>query len=149
MPPYRQKPRTLEQPDRLPADENGDFSYSMFPAQEPSPLPEPLASRLEGRTFNANPVPWDAIIFGINTGANMTFFGYMWAEYFGRRHLGSIQGAGQTIGVVGASIGALPLGIAFDLFGSYDGVLRLLAILPLAAAIPALFLNRPNLTPEK
>lgn len=87
-----------------------------------------------------------AVIFGINTAANMTFFGYMWAQYFGRRHLGSIQGVGQTIGVVGASIGPLPLGIAFDQFGSYDGGLRLLAIIPMACAVLALFLVAPSLT---
>jgi MFS family permease len=87
-----------------------------------------------------------AICFGINTAANMTFFGYMWAQYFGRRYLGSIQGAGQTIGVVGASVGPLPLGIAFDLFGSYDGALRLLALLPLACAVLALFLKAPDLS---
>jgi MFS family permease len=106
-----------------------------------------LAISLSAITF-VNDVPSAiayAIIFGINTGANMTFFGYLWAEYFGRRHLGAIQGAGQTIGVIGASIGALPLGIAFDLYGSYDGVLRLLAVLPLCAAVLTLFLKRPKL----
>ncbi len=86
-----------------------------------------------------------AVVFGINTAANMTFFGYMWARYFGRRHLGSIQGVGQTIGVVGASLGPLPLGIAFDMVGSYDGVLRLLAVIPLACAVLALFLVAPKL----
>ena len=87
-----------------------------------------------------------AVCFGVNTAANMTFFGYMWAQYFGRRHLGSIQGAGQTIGVVGASAGPLPLGIAFDHWGSYDGALRLLALLPLACAVLALFLRAPDLS---
>lgn len=86
-----------------------------------------------------------AVIFGINTAANMTFFGYMWAQYFGRKHLGSIQGVGQTIGVIGASLGPLPLGIAFDMFADYDGVLRLLAVIPLACAVLALFLVAPKL----
>lgn len=85
-----------------------------------------------------------AIIFGINTAANMTFFGYMWAQYFGRKHLGSIQGAGQTIGVIGASIGPLPLAISFDYFGAYDGALHVLALIPLACAVLALFLPAPN-----
>lgn len=90
-----------------------------------------------------------AVIFGINTAANMTFFGYMWAQYFGRKHLGSIQGVGQTIGVVGASLGPLPLGIAFDMVGSYDGVLRLLAAIPLTCAVLALFLVAPKLSPPE
>ena len=85
-----------------------------------------------------------AIIFGVNTAANMTFFGYMWAQYFGRKHLGSIQGAGQTIGVIGASIGPLPLAISFDYFGAYDGALYILALLPICSAVLALFLSGPN-----
>lgn len=75
----------------------------------------------------------------------MTFFGFMWATYFGRRHLGSIQGAGQMIGVIGASLGPLPLGFAFDAFGDYDGALQLLALIPLGCAVLALFLVAPDL----
>lgn len=85
-----------------------------------------------------------AIIFGINTAANMTFFGYMWAQYFGRKHLGPIQGAGQSIGVIGASIGPLPLAISFDYFGAYDGALHLLALFPICCAVLALFLPQPD-----
>lgn len=85
-----------------------------------------------------------AVIFGINTATNMTFFGYMWAQYFGRRHLGSIQGAGQTIGVIGASLGPLPLAISFDYFGSYDGALHLLALIPVGCAGLALLLPHPD-----
>ena len=85
-----------------------------------------------------------AIVFGINTAANMTFFGFMWPQYFGRKHLGSIQGTGQTIGVIGASLGTLPLAIWFDYFGNYDGALHLLAILPIGCAVLALFLPAPN-----
>lgn len=85
-----------------------------------------------------------AVIFGVNTAANMTFFGYMWAQYFGRKHLGSIQGAGQAIGVIGASIGPLPLAISFDYFGAYDGALHLLALIPLGCAALALFLRAPD-----
>ena len=90
-----------------------------------------------------------ALAFGVLTGANMTLFGFMWAHYFGRKHLGSIQGIGQASGVIGASLGPLPLGIAFDMYGSYTGALHLLAILPVACAILALFLVRPDHGMEK
>lgn len=106
-----------------------------------------LAVSLVTITFvdNATTATVYAVIFGVNTAANMTFFGYMWAQYFGRKHLGSIQGVGQTIGVVGASLGPLPLGIAFDHFGAYDGVLHLLAAIPLACAVLTLFLAAPHI----
>ena len=90
-----------------------------------------------------------AILFGVNTAANMTFFGFMWANYFGRKHLGSIQGVGQTIGVVGASIGPLPLGFAYDFYGAYDGALQLLAVLPMICAALALFLVKPVIPHEE
>ena len=105
-----------------------------------------LAASLVSITFvdDVMSASFYAIIFGMNTAANMTFFGYMWAQYFGRRHLGSIQGAGQTIGVIGASLGPLPLAISFDYFGAYDGALHLLALIPVACAGLALLLPRPD-----
>ena len=45
-----------------------------------------------------------AVIFGINNAFNMTLFGYLWPRYFGRRHIGSVQGTGQMIGVIGLSL---------------------------------------------
>ncbi len=86
-----------------------------------------------------------AVIFGLNNAFSITLFGYIWPRYFGRRHLGSIQGTGQMIGVVGASLGPLPVGLAFDLLGSPTLTLRLLALLPIIAAIIAfLFLRTPK-----
>ena len=38
-----------------------------------------------------------ALIFGLNNAVTMTFVGFMWPRYFGRKHLGSIQGFGQMI----------------------------------------------------
>ena len=48
------------------------------------------------------------------------------------------------IGVVGASLGPLPVGLAFDLFGSPTLTLRLLALLPIAAAIIVLLFLRTS-----
>ena len=85
-----------------------------------------------------------AVAFGLNNGCTMTFFGYVWPRYFGRKHLGAIQGTGQMIGVTGASIGPMPLAIAFDTFGSYSETLLLLALYPAGCAFAAfLFLKTP------
>jgi MFS family permease len=89
-----------------------------------------------------------SVVFGLANAALQSHYSFMWPRYFGRRHLGSIQGAAQTIGVVGASIGPLPLGLAFDLFGSYTGALYLLAVLPVVCAFMLLFLRPPNLSIE-
>ena len=68
----------------------------------------------------------------------MTMLGYIWPRYFGRLHLGSIQGTGQMIGVVGASLGPLPVGLALDFIGDATWTLRLLAVFPFCLSLIAL-----------
>lgn len=86
-----------------------------------------------------------AVIFGVNNGFNLTMFGYIWPRYFGRKHLGSIQGAGQMAAVVGASVGPLPVGLAFDLIGDPTWLLRILALYPISAAVIAVaFIRTPS-----
>ena len=86
-----------------------------------------------------------SIVFGINNAAMHTHISYLWPRYFGRRHLGSIQGTAQTIRVVGASLGPMPLGAAFDLYGGYTGALLLLAVLPVICALAILLMRPPRL----
>lgn len=76
-----------------------------------------------------------AIIFGVTNAFMMTIFGYLWPRYFGRAHLGSIQGVGQMFGIVGASIAPLPVGYAIDALDSASGVIRTLSILEVMVAI--------------
>jgi len=72
--------------------------------------------------------------------------GYVWPRFFGRKHLGSIQGTAATIMVVGASIGPLPLGATYDATGSYQLALLSLAIIPVICAIAVLFMRPPDLS---
>lgn len=76
-----------------------------------------------------------AVLFGLSNAFMLTMFGYLWPRYFGRAHLGSIQGLGQMVGVIGASVAPIPVGYALDVFGSSDATLRLLALLSVATAI--------------
>jgi MFS family permease len=85
------------------------------------------------------------VVFGVSNAAAHTHMSYVWPRFFGRRYLGSIQGTAQTIMVVGASIGPLPLGAAFDLYGAYTGALLTLAVLPALASIAILFMRPPQL----
>ncbi|MDH3669109.1 MAG: MFS transporter [Paracoccaceae bacterium] len=85
-----------------------------------------------------------AVVFGLNNACSMTLFGYIFPRYFGRKHLGSIQGTGQTILVIGASIGPPLIGYWAEAAGGFETPLRLAAIYPLVAAlIAALFLRTP------
>ena len=85
-----------------------------------------------------------AAVFGLNNACSMTLFGYIFPRYFGRKHLGAIQGTGQTVLVIGASLGPPVIGYAAELTGGYEIPLRLAALYPLAgAALVALFLRTP------
>jgi len=85
-----------------------------------------------------------AALFGLNNAFSLTMFGYLMPRYFGRKHVGTLQGTGQMVAVVGASLGPLPVGFAFDYLGSPTLVLRLLALIPIACAVAAaLFLRTP------
>jgi MFS family permease len=85
-----------------------------------------------------------AVLFGLNNAFSLTMFGYLMPRYFGRRHLGALQGTGQMVAVVGASLGPLPVGLAFDYLGAPTLTLRLLALYPLACAVAAaIFLRTP------
>jgi MFS family permease len=86
-----------------------------------------------------------AVIFGMNNGAVHALLGYVWPHFFGRKHLGSIQGTATTIMVAGASIGPLPFGAAYDLTGSYRIALLTLALLPALCAIAVLLMRPPDL----
>jgi len=84
-----------------------------------------------------------AAIFGLCNAFMLTMFGYIWPRYFGRAHLGSIQGKGQMVGVVGASLAPVPVGYAIDRFSNVSVTLWLLSLIALVTAvITVIFLHR-------
>ena len=87
------------------------------------------------------------IVFGIANAGSHNLLAYIWPRFFGRRHLGSIQGASQTVSVLGASVGPIPFGLAWDLYGSYTGALFAFALLPLLWAAAVWFIREPGNTP--
>lgn len=89
-----------------------------------------------------------SMIFGLNNAFTMTLFGYVWPRYFGRLHLGKIQGTGQMVAVVGASLGPIPVSWAFDVWGDPTTMIWVLSLYPVIAAIAAvLFLQtHPKVT---
>ena len=89
-----------------------------------------------------------AVVFGVCNAAMHAHFTYVWPKFFGRRHLGSIQGVAQMAGVVGASVGPIPLGLAYDHLGGYGGTLVALAAIPVMCAIAVAFMRTPRLEPK-
>lgn len=60
-----------------------------------------------------------AFIQGLSGGIMQNVTAVAYANFFGRKHLGSIQGFAQSAGVLGSALGPLPFGLAHDLSGSY------------------------------
>ena len=85
-----------------------------------------------------------AILFGIANACSHNLLGFIWPRFFGRKHLGSIQGTSQMVSVVGASVGPIPVGMAYDLSGSYSGALIALAVLPVVCAVAVFFVREPG-----
>ena len=86
-----------------------------------------------------------AVVFGLAGASVQVNVGYLWADYFGRRHLGSIQGTGQTVLIVGASLGPLPFSLSLDFTGGYSAALIGSAFLGMLVAIAAAaFLRHPR-----
>ena len=86
-----------------------------------------------------------SVLFGLCNGAMHAHFTFVWPKFFGRRHLGSIQGVNQMAAVIGASVGPIPLGLGYDHFGGYGGTLVVLAAIPVMCAIAVVFMRTPRL----
>ena len=83
------------------------------------------------------------VIMGVQGGVGALVISVVYANYFGRRHLGSIAGLAATLQVAGSALGPMPLGIARDLLGSYSTVLAGFAVLPFTLGLVCLLLCRP------
>ena len=86
-----------------------------------------------------------SVLFGVANAAMHAHFTFVWPRFFGRRHLGSIQGVAQMGGVIGASVGPIPLGLGYDHLGGYGGTLMALAAIPVACAVAVAFMRAPRL----
>lgn len=84
------------------------------------------------------------VVLGTTSGLQRTVSSVIWANYFGRRYLGSITGFTTTILVASSALGPMPFGVARDLLGTYNFILNVTAIIPLVLAVVALFLRRPQ-----
>ena len=82
-------------------------------------------------------------LVGLAGGAEHDIAAYFCASFFGRMHYGKIYGSLYALYGIGAGLGPLLAGIAFDRFGSYDGALLVGAGLFAAASAMILTLRPP------
>lgn len=76
-------------------------------------------------------------LLGLMQGMNTALQAGVYAYYFGRQHLGAINGLATTIAVAGTAFGPVLLAFGFEQFGSYTAVLLLSTIPPLGIALIA------------
>lgn len=88
------------------------------------------------------------VIRGMFAGFEAITGSVVWANYFGRQHLGSIRGVTMTVTVVASALGPILFGVAYDVFGGYNQVLLLMILFPLLGILAAL-LSPPPKVPGK
>lgn len=84
-----------------------------------------------------------SVLFGCAMALGASFDGSVWADMFGRMHLGAIRGFVATIQVAGASVGPILFGFSYDQFGSYAPVLWMGITIGLIPLMMSLVVQRP------
>ncbi len=85
-----------------------------------------------------------ATAMGLGGGLVMVLFFSVWPRVYGRKHLGSIQGAAQAMTVVASAVGPLLLAWCVDLTGSYSAMFNVLAAVIAVTAFSALMTPLPR-----
>ena len=82
-------------------------------------------------------------VWGWGIGGMIPLSEFIWASFFGRRHLGAVRSAGMPLTIVFAATGPFFAGLYFDAAGSYDGALLTFASLWGIAALLVLMARQP------
>jgi len=83
-----------------------------------------------------------AAFWGVTLTGSITLQRVIFADYYGRRHLGSIQGLVTLVQTIAQAIGPIAGGLAYDASGSYVPAFSAFAIAGFAASV-FVFLARP------
>lgn len=87
--------------------------------------------------------------WGIQSGLELLVMSVIFANYYGRQHLGAIAGFASTILVGASALGPMPIGIARDLLGGYSAVLTASAAVPACLAVACLLFGKPARHPPE
>ncbi len=75
------------------------------------------------------------LLLGAGSGLQMVLGGVVWAEYYGRRGLGRVQGAASMVSIVASAVAPLPLAALQQAFAGYGPGLAIFAGVPAACAL--------------
>lgn len=85
-----------------------------------------------------------ALAFGVNIALGGVFDNSVWANLFGREHLGEIRGFSGTMMSIGAAVGPILFGWSFDALGSYNVMFLIFIALSVVQMVLAWFAPRPR-----
>src|SRR5262245_24064738 len=85
-----------------------------------------------------------AAVMGLAGGFVIVIFFSFWSAAYGRKHLGKIQGAAQTLTVIASALGPLILAETVSRTGSYASIFYLLTVVVLVLALLAWFVKVPE-----
>jgi MFS family permease len=89
------------------------------------------------------------LVWGFGFGSVTPLSEFMWAAYFGRRHLGAVRSAGLPFTVAAISLGPLLVAVWFDAAGSYDGAFLGMALVYVLCIVSVITSHEPRrLTPQ-
>ncbi len=104
-----------------------------------------VASLVLATTLQTQPlVTALALAFGVVCGLGATFDATVWADLFGRQHIGAIRGFVTTALIIGSAVGPVIFGFCYDQLGSYNAVLWIGAGLAIFPLVGCLFANKPR-----
>jgi predicted MFS family arabinose efflux permease len=87
-----------------------------------------------------------AAVMGLAGGFVIVIFFSFWSAAYGRKHLGKIQGAAQSLTVIASALGPLVLAETVSRTGSYAAIFYLLSVVVLVLALLSWFVNVPVVT---
>ncbi|MDE2687042.1 MAG: MFS transporter [Chloroflexota bacterium] len=88
-------------------------------------------------------------IFGLGIGGMMFLQNFIWADYFGREHVGAIRGFSMPINLILGAAGAPIAGYVYDATGTYNTVWWVGVALMSSSALLALFTPPPKRAPAE
>lgn len=84
-----------------------------------------------------------ALVMGLAGGFVIVIFFSFWSATYGRKHLGKIQGAAQSLTVIASAVGPLILAECVSRTGSYAAMFYLLTVVVIVLALMAWFVKIP------
>lgn len=79
--------------------------------------------------------------WGFGFGGTLPVGEFLWAQYFGRRHLGAVRSVAVPFTIIFGSIGPILVGLYFDALNEYDGAFFVLVAVYIAGGL-AIFSSR-------